>query len=408
MIPTSFRAGRIMFAMHRMRPYTWLLVFLLSLTAVLGSQLRRGQPGLVHVADGPPPVEAPSGALLDAFETARAATVRIEGRCGTGRGITTGVGSGFFVSPEGLLLTAYHVIDTSNSSCNVRFVAINADEEEFGLSLVGFDAYMDVAALQADVDRLVPALQLSNSVPNPGSEVVAIGNSRGDFLAPRAGRVTRVGVRAGRADFASGTIELTNSLAPGDSGGPIINSRGQAVAVVSYISFNPSAMSSQGWVPPYLRGIVLPSAFASYAVPVINDSDLVSGIMAGDMRDVPVIGFSWQQGFDYDPRSSQVYLGARPGTIVYQVAADGPAAQAGLRSFSQTRVMGTDGTVAIETTADVIVAIDGEATPSFSELLAVVREKSIGQTVALTVQRGSATFEIELTLGAKRAVFVGG
>ena len=43
-----------------------------------------------------------------------------------------------------------------------------------------------------------------------------------------------------------------------------------------------------------------------------------------------------------------------------------------------------------------------------SDLLAVVREKSIGQTVTLTVQRGNATFEIELTLGAKRSVFVGG
>src|SRR5690606_41198334 len=113
------------------------------------------------------------------------------------------------------------------------------------------------------------------------------------------------------------------------------------------------------------------------------------------------------QGFDYDPRSSQVYLGARPGTIVGEVAAGGPAALAGLRSFSQSRVTRADGTDAIETTADVIVAIDGEATPSFADLLAIVREKSIGQTVTLTVQRGNATFEIQLTLGAKRAVFVG-
>ena len=397
-----------MLVMHRARPYTWLLLLLLALTAVLGSQVRRPEPQLLHIADGPPPVEAPTGALLDAYQMAREATVRIEGRCGPGRGITTGVGSGFFVTEEGLVLTAYHVVDTSNSSCNVRFVAINTDEEEFPLALVGFDAYMDVAALRADVDRLVPALQLSNSVPNPGAEVVAIGNSRGDFIAPRAGRVTRVGVRAGRADFASGTLELTNSLAPGDSGGPIVNARGQAVAVVSYISFNPSAMSTQDWVPPYLRGIVLPSAFASYAVPVTGGSDLVSGILAGDMRDVPVIGFTWQQGFDYDPRSSQVYLGSKPGTIVYLVASGGPAAQAGLRSFSQSRVINPDGTGAIETTADVIVAIDGELTPNFADLLAVVREKSIGQTVTLTVQRGSATFEIELTLGAKRAVFVGG
>lgn len=394
--------------MLRMRPYTWLLVFLLSLTAVLGSQLRRGEPQLVHVADGPPPIEAPTGPLLEAFETARLATVRIEARCGPGRGVTHGVGTGFFVSEDGLLLTANHVIDSSGSACLPRYVAVTADEEEFRLSIVGFDGYMDIAAMQADVDRSVPYLPLSTSVPTPGTAVVAIGNSRGDFLAGRAGRVTRIGVRAGRADFASGTIELTNSLAPGDSGGPIVNVYGHVVGVVSYISFNPTAMSSQEWVPPYLRGIVLPSAFASYAVPVTHGSELVTEILAGSMRDVPVIGFTWSQGFDYDPRSSQVFLGTRPGTIVGSVQEGGPAAQAGLRSFSQTRVPQGDGTFSVETRADVIVAIDGEETPNFADLLAVVRDKAIGQTVTLTVQRGNATYEIELTLGARRAVFIGG
>lgn len=408
MIPTTPRTALIMVRMLRMRPYSWLLVFLLSLTAVLGSQLRRGEPQLMHVADGPPPIEAPTGALLDAFESARAATVRIEARCGSGRGVTYGVGTGFFVSEDGLLLTANHVIDSSSSSCNLRYVAINAEEEVFRLSLVGFDGYMDVAAMQADVDRLVPYLPLSTTVPSPGTAVVAVGNSRGDFLAARSGRVTRVGVRAGRADFASGTIELTNSLAPGDSGGPIVNAHGQVVGVVSYISFNPSAMSTQDWVPPYLRGITLPSAYASYAVPVTSSSELVTEILAGSMRDVPVIGFSWTAGFDYDPRSSQVYLGARPGTIVGTVQEGGPAALAGLRSFRQAQVPRADGGFNLETVADVIVAIDGEATPSFAELLAVVRDKAIGQTVTLTVQRGNATHEIELTLGAKRAVFIGG
>src|SRR5690606_2226616 len=117
MIPTTPRSALIMVRMLRMRPYSWLLVFLLSLTAVLGSQLRGGEPQLMHVADGPPPIEAPTGALLDAFESARAATVRIEARCGSGRGVTYGVGTGFFVSEDGLLLTANHVIDSSSSSC---------------------------------------------------------------------------------------------------------------------------------------------------------------------------------------------------------------------------------------------------------------------------------------------------
>jgi len=409
MIPTPYAGPLIMGQMSRIRPFTWFLMFVLSLAAVLAAQLRRPEPQLLHVS-GPPAVEAPAGPLAAAFDLAREGTVRIEARCaGPHGGPTIGIGSGFFVTEEGLLLTAYHVVDaTRPQPCEVRLVAVTTTEEEYDLRLVGFDVYMDVAALQADVDRAVAAIPLASETPHPGDPIVAIGNSRGDFIAGRAGRVTRLGVEAGRADFASGTMELTASLAPGDSGGPVINARGEAVGVVSYISFNPGAMSSQGWIPPYLRGIALPSTYASYAVPVIAQSQLLAAVFAGERRDVPVIGFSWRQGTgDYDPGTSPYFMGRRPGTIVDQVAVGGPADMAGLRSLSNERVVGPDGSVTLVPEGDVIVAIDGEPTPRFYELLAIVREKLIGETVTLTVQRGNATFDIELTLGARSDVFAG-
>lgn len=394
---------------HRaLRPLSWLLLFLFALTAVLGAQLRK-PPQLVHVAGTPPAVEAPTGALAEAFEQARAATVRIEARCaGFHHGQPIGVGTGFFVREDGLLLTAYHVVDAATSAaCTVRWVAVTADLEEFPVSLVGFDAYMDLAALQARVDRAVPVVPLAQRLPNPGTSVVAIGNSRDEFLAARAGRVTRLGVQAGRADFADNTIELTNSLAPGDSGGPVVNSHGEAVGLVSYISFNPNAMSSQSFVPPYLRGLTLSRDFAGYAVPLTGGSELVAAVLAGERRDVPVIGFSQSPGPDYDPRTSSHDLGKRPGPIVGQVAAGGPAEAAGLRSLGQETVMGADGSVSLQPVADVIVAVDGVSTPTFFDLLAEVRGKQIGDVVELTVQRGRATFRVELALEARLSVFAG-
>ncbi len=392
------------------RPLSWLLLFLFALTAVLGAQLRK-PPELLHVAGTTPPVEAPTGALAEAFEQARAATVRIEARCaGLYHGQPIGVGTGFFVREDGLLLTAYHVVDAATSAnCTVRWLAVTADMEEFPVSLVGFDAYMDLAALQASVNRAVPVVPLAQHLPTPGTPVVAIGNSRDEFLAARAGRVTRLGVQAGRADFADNTIELTNSLAPGDSGGPVVNSHGEAVGLVSYISFNPNAMSSQSFVPPYLRGLTLSRDFAGYAVPLTGSSELVAAVLAGERRDVPVIGFSQSHGlaYDYDPRTSAHDLGLRPGPIVGQVAVGGPAEAAGLRSLGQETVMGADGSVTLQTVADVIVAVDGVPTPTFFDLLAEVRGKQIGDVVELTVQRGRATFRVELTLGARLAVFAG-
>lgn len=404
--------------MQQTRSLTWLLLSFLALVATATVLLRfpdaaRTQvvdPQLEHVQAGPPPVVEPTGILEEVFELARTATVRIEARCvGRVGGPPLGIGSGFFVSSDGMLLTAYHVVDPTNidAECRVAYTAVTHDESRYALDLVGFDAYMDVAALQAAVDRGVDFLPLAQGTPSVGEEIVAIGNSRNQFLAARAGRVTRLGVRPGRSDFADDTIELTASLAPGDSGGPVVNARAEVVGVVSYISFNPTAMSSDTYIPPYLRGLALPRNYASYAVPVTVSGDLAAEVLGGSQRDVPVLGFTWAPGADYDPSTSSVYLGSRPGPIVNEVTAGGPADLAGLRSFRQVQEIAPDGSLRIVPVADVIVAVDGVATPTFSDLLALIRSKEIGQSVELIVQRGNASVRLEIVLGARRAVFRG-
>jgi serine protease Do len=394
----------------RLRPLTFVLLALLVTVAwpFLNPPVREFQ----AVSDGSPPVLAPSGALAEAFELARPATLRIEVRCtGMFARQVLGLGSGFFFAAEGRVLTAYHVVDARGQAgqCpEVRYVGVTPDRTEYALELVGFDAYMDLAVMQASVDGLVPFIPLAQRLPSPGADVVAIGNSRGDFLAGRAGTVTRLGVRASRSDFAEDTIELTASLAPGDSGGPVVTARGEAVGVVSYISFNPTRMESSGYVPPFLLGVPLPREFASYAVPVESGSALVADLVAGGQRDVPVIGFSWNPEYDYHPARFNVDLGPRPGPIVFRVEPGGPADVAGLRSFSVTPLLDDEGNrIGSEVEADVIVAIDGVATPTFADLLAQVRLKQIGETITVSVQRGGATYRVELQLGAKRSVFAG-
>jgi serine protease Do len=395
----------------RVRPTTFVL--LLALVAVAWPWLARPAPELQLVQETRrPEVVAPTGDLLAAYEQARLATLRIEARCVTpfGRSQVLGVGTGFFFTDRGAVLTAYHVVDPSGSAsdCPVSYVGVAPDRREVGLELVGFDAYMDLAVLQARVDERVPFIPLARALPSPGTAVVAIGNSRGDFLAARAGRVTRLGVRASRADFADDTIELTNALAPGDSGGPVLTARGDAVGVVSYISVNPGGMRSDAPLPPFLMGLPLARDFAAYAVPVLSESALVLAVAAGAQRDVPVIGFSWQQGYDYVPDRDGFDLGPRPGPIVSTVTPGGPGSRAGLRAFETLPVFDAAGNrIGNRPVADVIVAVDGTPTPTFAALLAVVRGKEIGQVIELTVQRSGATFKIPLELGARRQVFTG-
>lgn len=394
----------------RWRP-ALLLALLLGLALVWPRWSVPSEPQLQHVQDRRPPIVQPTGALLGAYEAARPATLRVEARClgSSGGRSVLGVGSGFFFTPEADVMTAYHVVDTTQArDCRVQYVGIDPNRTEYTLELVGFDAYLDLAVMRALNAPEVAFIPVAERLPKPGTEVVAIGNSGQDFLAPRAGVVTRLGVRAGRADFADNTIELTNSLAPGDSGGPVLTSDGTAVGVVSYISFNPAGMRSDSVIPPFLMGVPLPQQFAAYAVPVAADPLLIAALLGGAQRDVPVIGFTWQSGFDYDPGRSDVDLGPRPGPIVGSVAAGGPAAAAGLRPYAVEPLLDAQGQrVGSRTSADVIVAVDGVNTPTFASLLAEIRSKAIGQVVVLTVQRGGVSYRFSLELAPRRTVFAG-
>ena len=380
------------------RRFTWLLLLLLVAVAALGTQ-SSSQVEYVQVQRNLPEVVAPEGVLAEVFDNTRPATLRVEARVDSlFLGGPLGVGSGFFISPEGLVVTAYHVVDTSEIperyKGNVEFLAVTPDEQEYSLKLVGFDAYLDLAVMQAEVVGEVPFLPLAESLPRVGSEVVAIGNSRDSFLEARAGRVTQIGVDAPRARFADDTIQLTAALAPGDSGGPVINEQGEVLGVVSYIALNNSQE-----VPQFLRGYLGSEPdFAAYAAPILNGSDTLNAIMMGERRDVPVIGFSW--GGDYNPAASQVDLGDLPGAVVGTVRPGSPAELAGLQG-----IVATGRTPDTIQTADVIVALDGEAAPSFNDLIELLYIKGVGETVTVTVQRGGETFKLRLELGAKREVF---
>ncbi|UBV42831.1 S1C family serine protease [Deinococcus taeanensis] len=356
-----------------MRASPWLpVLLLLALAAYLLPDLRLPQPRVTVTPEPQPQVQRPAlpndlpAATRTLFEKARPATVRVE-TVNTERN-TGGIGTGFFISAGGQVLTAYHVV-----SGGQLFQVSTLSGRTYPAQVVAFDASADVALLQVRARSSFPHLNLTSRAPRVGETVLAIGNSGGDFLQPRRGQLLRLNAEAGRADFPQGTLEMNAPLAPGDSGGPIIDGNGQAIGVISYISLDGSGQKRR-----------------SYAVPVVEGNDLLAALRSGQKRDVPVVGLIFDA-----IHSDQTNP---PGAIVSEVARRSPAERAGLRGST------FDETGALSGLGDVILRVNGERTRNADEVITAIRRAKIGDSVTLTYLRGGQERQAKITLVPRASV----
>ncbi|PNY82037.1 S1C family serine protease [Deinococcus koreensis] len=319
--------------------------------------------------------------LQTLFTKVRPATLRIEQCPPNDCKEPDGVGSGVLISADGLALTAYHVIEKAKS-----LSAQTVDRKRYKVEVVGFDQQNDIALLRVAVPSGTPFLTLAGARPSIGDTALAVGNGNGAFLQLKTGRLTGLDSDAGRADFPPGTLELNAPLIPGDSGGPIVNARGELTGVVSYISLSASARS--------------PRDYRAYAVPVTASDARLADLKAGTKRDAPVIGIGLSPVFngaftlsaeDFASLSEILKLGKTPGAFFTNVTKDSPAAKAGLIPLklneNSERIAG-----------DIVTEVNGKRIVNFSEFQYAVRALKVGDTVTLTVLRDGKTLKIPVTL----------
>ena len=318
------------------------------------------------------PQESTQQETLEAvYASAKNATVRIE---------TTpeGVGSGFVISEDGLVMTAYHVVREASG-----LSVVTSGGERHSATLVGYDEYGDVALLDIEATGL-EALPIDfTDTPEPGDALLAIGNSRGDFNAPRVGRVVALGQTLS-ASFPEGLIASTMPLAPGDSGGPVLDSDGEVVGVAVAISVGPEGVSS-------------------FATPLFGSeaSEIVAALEGGLQRGVPFMGVSL---LELTPQVvANLGYGAPGGLLITEVAPGSGADLAGLRvpDTVGVRTRGRGRVVTGIRRADVITAVDGRRVETADELVGYLRGLKIGDEVNLTVLRGDETLHVTVTLGAR-------
>lgn len=244
-----------------------------------------------------------------------------------------GLGSGFIISGDGLIVTNNHVIDGA-TSVTVKF----ADGSEYEATVVGADPLTDIALLDIEGTDLPTVAFGSSDAMRVGDEVIAMGNPFG-----LGGTVTTGIVSAKDRNINAGPfdefIQTDAAINQGNSGGPLFNDQGEVIGVNTAI-FSPNGANA---------GI-------GFAVP----SDLVSKIVA-DLQDDGEVDRGWL-GVQIKPVSEEVAsvlgLDAGQGTQVEGVIADTPAEKAGLMvgdivlSFDGTRIEDArDLTRAVATTA---------------------------------------------------------
>ncbi|AXG99049.1 serine protease [Deinococcus wulumuqiensis] len=348
-------------------PVLFPLLLLLALTGyLLPARSPQGEQAPTPPAAVTPLPQALPAEERDLFAALRPAVVRVDSVNMATR--TGGLGTGFFVSGQGRVLTAYHVVKAGQ-----LFQVTTLSGKTYPARVTAFDEAADVALLQVTRGGPFPFLELASQPPKVGERVLAIGNSGGDFLQPRRGELLRLNAEAGRSDFPAGTLEMNAPLAQGDSGGPIFNGRGEVLGVVSYVRVSGDGVTR-----------------ASYAVPVPGGGELIGALQAGEKRESPLTALV---GLAFDQNHSG--LTDPPGAVILRVTPGSAAARAGLRGCVADR-QGQ-----LTALGDVILGIGGVRTPDSGTALDQVKRLKVGDRVEVEYLRGGQRTRTTLTLRAQ-------
>ena len=276
-----------------------------------------------------------------------------------------GTGSGFIYKNDdkGYILTNNHVIEDGNN-----YTVILSTGEEIPATLLGRDAYSDLAVLSIDKDKVTKVATLGDSdLISVGNTVFTVGSPMGEEY---SGSVTR-GIISGKDraievdDVVTKVIQTDASINPGNSGGPLVNLAGEVIGITS-MKLASSEIEGMG-----------------FAIP-INDAKLyVQYLEKGEEVSRPQMGASFINVTD---TYRLYYYGIRIdrsityGVVVAALDPNGPAYSSGLQE------------------GDVIVKIDDKKVNNISKLRYYLYQHNIGDTISVTYIRNGKENTINLTL----------
>jgi len=286
-----------------------------------------------------------------------------------------GQGSGFILDKQGHILTNNHVIDNAQ-----RVEVTLYDKHKYKATVVGVDKGHDLALLQINnAPDLQPATLSESQGLTVGQRVYAIGNPFG-----LSGTMTRGIISAIRSIRGPGNspiedaIQTDAAVNPGNSGGPLLNSRGEVIGITTLIANNGADQSSGiGFAIPVNTAKAVIADFAKYGRirrPSLDISTLAIG---------PDI-------------AEQIGLPADYGVLIQRVLPGGAAEKAGLHGGTQRA--GYLGNMPVMSGGDLIIAMDAQEIANTQDLAAAMNSHQAGDEVTLTVFRGRRKMDVKVKL----------
>lgn len=265
----------------------------------------------------------------------------------------SGSGSGVLIEADGYILTNHHVIDGAE-----RITVKLADGRSLRARVIGADPATDVALIKVDAAAPLPAARLGDSsLLRVGEWVCAIGNPLAYEHTVTVGVVSYLGRKLYDASL-DDYIQTDAAINYGNSGGPLINARGEVIGINAAMSWKASNI-----------GFAIPINQAIAILPQLKASGRVSrGYLGVTLRDL-----------DPDLVES-LNLGSLTGALVQDVTGGSPGARAGLRAY------------------DVILSVDGEPVQSNDDLVRRIAARAPGAVVRLRVVRDGQDQQVSVRL----------
>ncbi|KEF41402.1 MAG: serine protease [Cyanobium sp. CACIAM 14] len=326
------------------------------------------QPEQPRISDAPPApsLQPSSSVIVDAVEKAGPAVVRIDtvkrivnplgGIFGRGPAIQQqqGQGSGFITRSDGVILTNAHVVEGAS-----EVTVTLPDGRSFNGKVLGADPLTDVAVVKVVASKLPVATLGDSNKLRPGELAIAIGNPLGLDNTVTAGIISAIqrtnAVGEGqRVPY----IQTDAAVNPGNSGGPLINDRGQVIGINTAIR-------------------QAPGAGLSFAIPINTARQIAAQILERGYASHPYIGVRLQAltpqlAKEINATTNECRLPEVNGVVVVEVMENSPAARGGLRP------------------CDLIERVGDKAVKNASEVQLAVDRGRVGEPLTITVQRNGS------------------